>query len=89
MATTKSKMDESYLNEMVSVSIPRSMNGIKNFMLGVNGKKWNIRTGVTVQLPRYAAMVLQNTIDSDNATADMIEAEETASIRRAQLSSID
>ena len=89
MATTKSKMDESYLNEMVSVSIPRSMNGIKNFMLGVNGKKWNIRTGVTVQLPRYAAMVLQNSIDSDNATADMIEAEETASIRRAQLSSID
>lgn len=89
MATTKSKMDESYLNEMVSVSIPRSMNGIKNFMLGVNGKKWNIRTGVTVQLPRYAAMVLQNTIDSDNATADMIEAEETASVRRAQLSSID
>ena len=89
MATTKSKMDESYLNEMVSVSIPRSMNGIKNFMLGVNGKKWNIRTGVTVQLPRYAAMVLQNTIDSDNATADMIEAEETASVRRSQLSSID
>ena len=89
MATTKSKMDESYLNEMVSVSIPRSMNGIKNFMLGVNGKKWNIRTGVTVQLPRYAAMVLQNSIDSDNATADMIEAEETASVRRAQLSSID
>ena len=96
MATAKPKVEIQTdsanavdLNEMVSVAIPRSYNGIKNFMLGVNGKKWNIRTGVTVQLPRYAAMVLQNSIDSDNATADMIDAEENASIQRARKAQVD
>lgn len=46
---------------MVDVCIPRGRKQEENFLIvSVNGKNWKIMKGVTVQVPDYVALVLEN-----------------------------
>ena len=41
--------------------------------VAVNGKGYRIRRGVEVMVPRFVARVLQESMDQDTATAELIE----------------
>ncbi len=38
----------------------------------VNGKCWKIQRGVKVKVPRYVALVIENSLKQDRATAQLI-----------------
>lgn len=46
--------------------------------VAVNGRAYQIQRGVTVKVPRYVADVLEQSMDQDNATANLIEQESSS-----------
>lgn len=60
--------------EEVEYKIPR-LPGSKNsdVFVRVNDRKYQIKRGVTVKIPRCVAEVLRNSETQDDATADLID----------------
>lgn len=46
--------------------------------VAVNGRAYQIQRGVTVKVPRYVADVLEQSMEQDNATANLIEQESSS-----------
>lgn len=46
--------------------------------VAVNGRTYQIQRGVTVKVPRYVADVLEQSMEQDNATANLIEQESSS-----------
>lgn len=46
--------------------------------VAVNGRAFQIKRGVTVQVPAYVAAVLEQSAEQDNATANLIEQESSS-----------
>lgn len=46
--------------------------------VAVNGRAYQIKRGVTVQVPAYVAAVLEQSAEQDNATANLIEQESSS-----------
>lgn len=53
--------------------------------VAVNGKSWQIKRGETVEVPRYIADVLEQSMKQDMATANMIERESSRYEAEAKL----
>ena len=75
--TKKSGTAEPVLRKTVTLRLPRARAGEEDTVfVGVNGKAWRIRRGVTVEVPRSVAEVLRNGMS----------AEERAELYKATLS---
>lgn len=63
-------------DEMVTVCLFKDNERYKDdVFVAVNGKTWQIRRGEPVQIPRYVADVLDQSMKQDTATANLIERE--------------
>ena len=59
-----------YYEEKVTVNLFLDNDKYKeDVIVSVNGKTWQIQRGVDVQVPRYVAEVLDNSMKQDRATA--------------------
>ena len=66
-----------YLNERVPFYAFKDSDKYKDdIIVGVNGKIFRIKRGVTVMIPRYVYNVLMNSMAQDTHTADMIAEEQ-------------
>lgn len=62
--------NEAYMKEEVEIELFYDGDRYKDDVtVGVNGKTWLIQRGVKVTVPRYVAMVLQNSAAQDKASA--------------------
>lgn len=65
---------KAYLNERVEVELFHDSGKYSaDVFVAVNGRGYQIKRGVKVQVPRSVAMVLQDSKDQDNATAELID----------------
>lgn len=63
-----------YLDEKVEVELFHDSGKYSSdVFVAVNGKGYQIKRGVKVQVPRSVALVLQASKDQDNATAELID----------------
>lgn len=46
-----------------------------DIFVAVNGRRWQIKRGVKVKIPRYVYEVILNSIAQDKAAADLMERE--------------
>lgn len=46
-----------------------------DIFVAVNGRRWQIKRGVKVMIPRYVYEVIKNSEEQDKATADLMERE--------------
>lgn len=68
---------EKTLQELVTVRLFKDNKNYKDdVFVAVNGKAFQIRRGVEVQVPRYVKEVLDNSMKQDEAAAEYIEAKE-------------
>jgi len=75
----KAKEPASYEREMVDFYAFKDNNKYKDdIVVGVNGRIFRIQRGKHVQIPRYLAMVLEQSMAQDAATADFIGAQSEA-----------
>lgn len=79
MADSKTKNENvegsrEWYNELVSVKLFKDSGKYRDdVFVAVNGKGWQIRRGVEVQVPRYVALVLQQSLEQDAATAELMD----------------
>ena len=52
-----------------------------DIVVGVNGKIYKIKRGVTVMIPRHVYAVLENSMNQDSRTADLIAKEKESYAR--------
>lgn len=64
------------MTEKVTMRLPvnRENPGDNEVVVGLNGRFYKIRRGVTVEVPRAVALILQQSEEQDAATLEMIEA---------------
>ena len=68
MANTKQKSANEALQEMVTVTLYEDNMEFKDdAVVIINGKTWLIARGVPVQVPRYVALAIQNSVDQRQA----------------------
>lgn len=78
----KRKEIDEWLNQRVTVKLMKDSERYKDdVFVGVNGKGWLIKRGVPVQIPRYVAMALEDSLAQDEQTAMLIE-KKTADYQR-------
>lgn len=71
--------------ELVTIQLFKDSEKYKDDkFVAVNGKTWQIKRGVPVQVPRYVADVLEQSMKQDTATANMIERENAEFERKAE-----
>lgn len=70
----KRKEIDEWLNQRVTVKLMKDSERYKDdVFVGVNGKGWLIKRGVPVQIPRYVALALEQSMTQDEKTAMLIE----------------
>jgi hypothetical protein len=78
----KRKEVDEWLNQRVTVKLMKDSERYKDdVFVGVNGKGWLIKRGVPVQIPRFVAMALEDSLAQDEQTAMLIE-KKTADYQR-------
>lgn len=66
--------EEDDLNAMVKIKVPRLPGSDRQDMfVGVNGNTWLIQRGKTVEVPKYVALVIQESIDAREAADEKLE----------------
>lgn len=71
--------------ELVTIQLFKDSEKYKDDkFVAVNGKTWQIKRGVPVQVPKYVADVLEQSMKQDTATANMIERENAEFERKAE-----
>ena len=58
----------------IRLPVNRENPGDNEVVVGLNGRFYKIRRGVTVEVPRAVALILQQSEEQDAATLEMIEA---------------
>ena len=73
------------MTEKVTMRLPvnRENPGDNEVVVGLNGRFYKIKRGVTVEVPKAVALILQQSEEQDAATLEMIEAIGTANSTRA------
>lgn len=65
--------EKKHTEELVSVQLFKDANKYKDdITVHVNGRRWTIQRGKTVQVPKAVAEVLEHSMNQDAATAEMI-----------------
>lgn len=68
--TEEQKKKREYYNEKVVINLFLDNDKYKDdVIVNVNGKAWQIQRGVDVEVPRYVAKVIENSMKQDRATA--------------------
>lgn len=68
--TEEQKQLREYYEEKVTINLFLDNDKYKDdVIVNVNGKAWQIQRGVDVEVPRYVAQVLDNSVKQDRATA--------------------
>ena len=68
--------DRQYMEEKVPVELFKDNGKYKgDVLVCVNGERFLIKRGVRVEVPRYVALVLEESAKQDTATANLIESE--------------
>ena len=63
--------------EMVAIRLFKDANKYSDDVtVCVNGRVWKIQRGVTVEVPKYVADVLERSQDQDAQTADLINGQQ-------------
>ena len=68
MAEAKEKKEV----KMVKIKVPRDRQR-PDMTVGVNGKFWQIKRGVEVEVPSYVAEVVNESIAQEEKAADLID----------------
>lgn len=75
-ATAPVEGSAAWYEEKVGIRLFKDTERYKDdVFVAVNGRGWLIRRGVEVQVPRYVAQVLEQSLDQDTATAELMERE--------------
>lgn len=66
-----------WYEEKIPVKLFRGMGGKyqEDVFVAVNGKGWQIQRGVTVQIPRCVALVLEQSMEQDQRAAELMDRE--------------
>lgn len=76
MATNKKETAKVDPNELVEFEAFKDGDKYKDdIYVAVNGRRWQIKRGVRVKIPRYVYEVIKNSAEQDRATADLMEKE--------------
>lgn len=68
--TEEQKKLREHYNEKVTINLFLDNDKYKDdLIVNVNGKAWQIKRGVDVEVPRYVAEVIKNSLKQDRATA--------------------
>lgn len=68
--TEEQKKLKAYYDEIVTINLFLDNDKYKDDMIvAVNGKVWQIKRGEDVQVPRYVAEIINNSMKQDRATA--------------------
>lgn len=63
-----------WYEEKISIRLFKDNDKYKDdVFVAVNGKGWLIKRGVEVQVPRFVAEVIHQSMDQDTATAELME----------------
>ncbi len=82
MNNTKQAADP--MRDLVTVTLPRATGKEEDFVfVGLNGKGWTIRRGVTVRVPRPVYDILAESRRQQRRQADYIRARQEAAARSA------
>lgn len=75
--------------DMVSIRLFKDNDKYKDdVFVAVNGRSFQIKRGETVKVPAYVAAVLEQSMNQDNATANLIERETSAYAAEAKARNI-
>lgn len=73
-AHTPAEGSREWYDQLVSIKLFKDSERYKDdVFVAINGKGWQIRRGVEVQVPRYVALVLEQSLAQDAATAELME----------------
>lgn len=76
MATTKKKIEQSNPYELVEFEAFKDNDRYQDdIFVAVNGRRYQIKRGVKVKIPRFVYDVIKNSAEQDRATADLMERE--------------
>ena len=76
MAVKKTAETKNDPNELVEFEAFYDGDKYKDdIFVAVNGRRWQIKRGVKVKIPRYVYEVIQNSAEQDKETADLMERE--------------
>ena len=76
MADKKKSEVKNDPNELVEFEAFKDDDKYKDdIYVAVNGRRWQIKRGVPVKIPRYVYEVIKNSAEQDRATADLMERE--------------
>lgn len=68
--TEEQKKLKAYYDELVTINLFLDNDKYKDDMIvAMNGKVWQIKRGEDVQVPRYVAKIIENSMKQDRATA--------------------
>lgn len=76
MATTRTPTVANDPNELIEFEAFYDDDRYKDdIFVAVNGRRYQIKRGVKVKIPRFVYEVIMNSIEQDKATADLMERE--------------
>lgn len=76
MATTKKKVEKNNPYELVEFEAFKDNDRYQDdIFVAVNGRRYQIKRGVKVKIPRFVYDVIKNSAEQDRATADLMERE--------------
>jgi hypothetical protein len=74
------------LTELVKVRLFRDSDKYsRDLVVGVNGKLWKIKRGEPVEVPRYVAQIIEQSMAQDEKTAALIEQTDGTYVQYANL----
>lgn len=77
--------DANAAEEMVTIRLFKDNERYKDdVFVAVNGRRWQIRRGEAVEVPKYIADVLEQSMQQDARTAGMIERKSTEFKRESE-----
>lgn len=72
--TEEVKLDNTEVEERVKIKLFKDNKEYKDdLVVGLNGKLYQIKRGIEVSVPKAVAEIIENSIQQDEKTAEMIE----------------
>ncbi len=72
--TEEVKLDNTEAEERVKIKLFKDNKEYKDdLVVGLNGKLYQIKRGIEVSVPKAVAEIIENSIQQDEKTAEMIE----------------
>lgn len=77
-------MSGEWLNEKVKLTLPKSKLERDDVFVAVNGKAWQIKRGVEVEVPRYVTLALADSARQDEAALSFCESQSSQYMKNSK-----